>query len=299
MIKFIDIINNKSESAVLKKDELKVGEMLGEGKDSHVFKSRWLGTDVAIKYYRTSADKKQKSMTETFSAMNSFSNEVAIMMGLRHPNIIMFMGFGLDDESQFIVMEYMPRGSLFDVLGSKDELDSTMKRKFLNDILSGMRYIHERQPCILHLDLKTLNCLVDQDWTVKVSDFGIAQEQRRKYNQGFEGDELEETEKCFGTLQWLAPEAFGDNSAKTKQADMYSFGIVFWEIVTRRRPWKGMKRRVIAESVLEGLRPEILDSDGWNPKLKSLVDRCWNQDLRKRPSFKDISKELPTIEIPK
>ena len=301
---FVDAITNKGESAFVKSNELVLGKKLGVGRDGEVFKSSWLGTDVAVKYFRYSESKSQflsiqssnVSASKSIAGTHAFSNEVAIMMGLRHPNILTLMGFGVEPPSHFIVMEYMPKGSLFELLGSDENLPPKIKKEMAMGIANGLRFMHERNPTILHSDIKSLNILVDQDYTVKISDFGISRELRKKYaDMTDEDDSEDQVEKNQGTVQWLPPEAFAPNAVPTKQTDIYGFGVILWEISTRRRPWKGLRKRVVAEEIVKGKRPGVLESDQWPESLVKLVSLCWHQDPLKRPLFKSISKSLDRI----
>jgi serine/threonine-protein kinase CTR1 len=229
---FVKVITNKGESARLKDKELVLGEKIGGGYESEVFKSTWLGTEVAVKYFRYTgvaeafkSGESSSSYDSKNSNIKSFCNEVAIMMGLRHRNIITLMGFGISPPTQFIVMEYMPRGSLFDILGSKEVLTAAMKSQFVTDIVDGLLYLHEGKPPILHQDLKSLNLLVAEDWTIKIADFGIARELKRP--KASSEDVVEDTEESAdhgGTLQWLAPECLVPEFAPTKEMDIYALG---------------------------------------------------------------------------
>jgi serine/threonine protein kinase len=231
---FLNVITNKSEHAKVSKEQLILGQKLGGGIESEVFKSSWLGTDVAVKYFRYPENLKNFSSVKSATSydskdnLKSFCNEVAMLMGLRHKNIIMLMGFGVVLPSQFIVMEYMPKGSLFDVLASKDFIDAELKHKFITDIVDGLAYLHTGSPPILHQDLKSLNLLVDSDYTIKISDFGIAKELKTKklLENVNEMNETNENESIShgGTLQWLAPECIVDEIPPTKEADIYALG---------------------------------------------------------------------------
>ena len=149
------------------------------------------------------------------------------------------MGFGFSNPTQFIVMEYAPNGSLFDALGNlKNDFNSSRKATILSDITSGLAYLHEGRPPILHQDLKSLNILMDENWTAKIADFGIAKDLRQKKKQPklgeqrntIDGDEEDEESGAAhgGTLQWLAPECIVSEDVKpTKEMDIYALGYVF------------------------------------------------------------------------
>jgi hypothetical protein len=77
------------------------------------------------------------------------------------------------------------------------------------------------------------------------------------------------------------------------------FRVILWEIATRRRPWKGIKREVIISAILSGQRAEVLPEDNWNVEFTNLVDRCWHKNPANRPEFKVIIEDLKGIEIPR
>lgn len=109
-----------------------------------------------------------------------------------------------------------------------------------------MNYLHTFSPPIIHRDLKSYNLLVDENFCVKVTDFGLAKSMST------------ETAKTFcGTMPWTAPEIFKSDGYTTK-ADVYSFGIVMWELITREEPYEGMHRpQIIVGVSREGLRPKV------------------------------------------
>lgn len=224
MKQFINVITDKAKSAELRNKELVLGKRLGGGRESEVFQSSWLGVQVAIKYFLDEEPDENQENQENPSASSKskekfkgFSNEVAILMSLGHKNIVTFMGFGAP---QFIVMEYMPKGSLFHILGSKIALDKDLKHRLILDIISGMSYLHNGDPYIIHQDMKSLNLLVDDHWNVKISDFGIS---RQRYSKKEISNE-QESNSHGSTLQWLAPEYIKQDLIPLKEMDIYAFG---------------------------------------------------------------------------
>jgi len=148
----------------------------------------------------------------------------------------------------------------------------------------GMNYLHCSKPPILHRDLKSLNILLDDNWGVRVCDFGftVVKEQA-----------MSTTSKA-GTAQWMAPEVLKSGRSDEK-SDVFSFGIVLWELYTHQAPYPKMKSSIVVQKVLkEGLRPTI-------PKkcpesVSKLMRDCWNEDPEKRPTFQEIIHELETIQ---
>mgnify|MGYP002387471256 CR=1 FL=1 len=96
------------------------------------------------------------------------------MASLRHPNVVLFMGACYEKQHLAIVTEFMPNGTLHSVLHDADvDLDWSLRMRMLRDICCGMAFLHSNRPPILHRDLKSPNILVDADFRLKVSDFGL------------------------------------------------------------------------------------------------------------------------------
>jgi serine/threonine protein kinase len=215
MLNFVETITDKARTARVSDGELKIKGKIGQGTDSEVYESEWFGMKVAVKFFRYNVSDSDLDLDNDKDVIDSFSNEAAIMMGLRHPNIMNLMGFGIKPPQHFIIMKYMPRGSLFHVIGNKEiSLDADRKKQMMLGVASAMNYMHTRSPPVLHADMKSLNLLVDEDWSLCISDFGFSKELRKSYDE----------DRGCGTLQWLAPEGLDEKAKSTKEADVYGFG---------------------------------------------------------------------------
>ncbi len=146
----------------------------------------------------------------------------------------------------------------------------------MSQVATGMSQLHERN--IVHGDLKTSNLLIDRDgrnFTSVITDFGLSV---------FAGETL--TSAAF-TVHISPPEVLRDPRApRTQAGDVYAFGIVLLEIVTGRTAYAGLSRDMIRKSVLEGKRPPIPASVPAD--ICDLIQSCWAEDPRARPSFSDI-----------
>lgn len=149
------------------------------------------------------------------------------MESLRHPNIVLFYGACVKYPDLALVLEFCERKSLMNLLADKSVPLSWMdKRRIALEIARGMNYLHSFQPPIIHRDLKSLNVLIDEHLRAKIGDFGWTRPKADKM-----------TAK-IGTFQWMAPEVITSESYSEK-ADVYSFGIILWEIATREPPYRG------------------------------------------------------------
>ncbi|GJT19302.1 PAS domain-containing protein tyrosine kinase family protein [Tanacetum coccineum] len=144
-------------------------------------------------------------------------------------------------------------------------LQTTITSK-LSNLAHGMNYLHHHQPPIIHRDLKSSNLLVDKNWTVKVGDFGLSRIKRETYLN---------TKTGKGTPQWMAPEVLRNKQADEK-SDVYSYGVVLWEIVTKKIPWDNLDPvQVIGAVGFMNQRLEI--PNDVNPQWASLIGSCWSR----------------------
>jgi len=249
------------------------GTSLGTGSFGTVFKAELHGKPVAVKKLST-----QKFDDKT---LDDFRKEVAIMSTLRHPNVLLFMGACTQPGNLVIVTELMPRGSVYDLLRDRN-LKLSLKRKmlFAKDAALGVNWLHRSKPQFLHLDLKAANLLVDKNWTVKVADFGLSVVKKDAATK-------KEKHGPIGTPLWMAPEVLM-NKEYNEKADVYSFGIVLWEILSGNDPWAEIESLAeLVEAVcIDGRRP-ILPRD-IPPSLRDLINACWHGDMDQRPSFEEI-----------
>lgn len=147
-------------------DKLEFRELIGRGGSGEIWRCRWYNADVAVKLL-SSPFPDISSNRENDSRM--IEREIDILSGLRHHNIVQYLGACRTPHGWCLVMEYCRRGSLENMLHhhSEIELDVAKKLRFLEDIAQGMAYLHCQTPCIIHRDLKPANLLVADDFTVK------------------------------------------------------------------------------------------------------------------------------------
>ncbi|DAZ99413.1 TPA: hypothetical protein N0F65_004046 [Lagenidium giganteum] len=262
----------KNNSLHIDFSELKLAEMIGQGAFGTVHRATWRGTPVAVKIL--------VCQYLTADILEEFETEVQIMSILRHPNICLLMGACMEPPTRCLVIEYLPRGSLWNVLRQDVVIDYAKQMSFARDTALGMNYLHSFQPPILHRDLKSPNLLVDTSYAIKISDFGLARV--RAHFQTMTGN-------C-GTTQWMAPEVLAAEKY-TEKADVFSFGVVCWETITRACPYDGLCQIQAALGVLNNnLRPTI--PADCPPLLKKLMTLCWVSTPEKRPTFEAILEML-------
>ncbi|KAJ4964984.1 hypothetical protein NE237_016833 [Protea cynaroides] len=253
---------------------LKFGNKVASGSYGDLYKGAYCSQEVAIKVL------KPERVNENMQ--KEFAQEVFIMRKVRHKNVVQFIGACTQPPTLCIVTEFMSGGSVFDYLHKQRgvfKLPSLLKVAI--DVSKGMNYLHQKN--IVHRDLKAANLLMDENEVVKVADFGVARVQTQS------GVMTAET----GTYRWMAPEVI-EHKPYDHKADLFSFGIVLWELLTGKIPYEFLTPLQAAVGVVQkGLRPTIPKNT--HPKLSELLERCWQQDPNLRPDFSEIIEILQRI----
>lgn len=265
--------------------ELILLKSIGKGGSSEVWLGLYQKTQVAIK----------RQLSRQHKTLKEFEREVNFLVNIRHPNLLTFMGICLD-EPLSIITEYCSGGTLFNLLHTRKDAFVSWQQKLsiLKEISKGMLFLHSRN--FIHRDLKSLNVLMNSEINkpkdpvqVKISDFGLTREV----------DIEEMMTGKIGTSHWMAPEVLTSSKYSIK-ADVYSFSIVMYEVITREVPYKGKKQEEIRTQVtMNSLRPDLKQiPPSCPPKLVTLMTLCWKDDPEKRPSFSTILDLLNGINVP-
>ncbi|KAE8659297.1 Serine/threonine protein kinase, putative isoform 2 [Hibiscus syriacus] len=273
---------------VIKSADLEELRVLGSGTFGSVYHGKWRGTDVAIKRIKRSCFSEKPSKQDRKT--KDFWREAQILSNLHHPNVVAFYGVVPDGTRGTLatVTEYMVNGSLRNVLIKKDRsLDCRKKIIISMDAAFGMEYLHSKN--IVHFDLKCDNLLVNlkdlQRPICKVADFGLSRVKRNTLVSG----------GVRGTLPWMAPELLnGNNTHVSEKVDVYSFGILMWEILTEEEPYAHMHCGAIIGGIVQNtLRPPI--PEHCDPDWRKLMEQCWSHDPKSRPSFTEIANRLQSM----
>ncbi|XWS61823.1 hypothetical protein CRYUN_Cryun07bG0158300 [Craigia yunnanensis] len=254
--------DNESNSMVdceIHWEDLHLGEEVGQGSYAVVYHGIWNGSDVAVKVY-FSGEYKELTLLD-------YKKEIDIMRKLRHPNVLLFMGAVFSQERLAIVTEFLPRGSLFKTLHKNNQaLDVRRRMRMALDVARGMNYLHHRNPPIVHRDLKSSNLLVDRNWNVKVGDFGLSR---------WKNGTFLTTKSGRGTPQWMAPEVLR-NEPSNEKCDVFSFGVILWELMTVSIPWNNLNSLQVVGVV--GFMDRRLDlPEGLDPQVASIIRDCWRR----------------------
>ncbi|WOK99829.1 serine/threonine-protein kinase HT1 [Canna indica] len=260
--------------------QLFIGNKFASGSNSRIYRGIYKQRAVAVKMVRIpEQDEEKRQMLE-----KQFISEVAFLSRLYHPNIVQFIAACKKPPVYCIITEYMSQGTLRMYLHKKDPYSLSMETilRLALDISRGMQYLHSQG--VIHRDLKSHNLLLNDEMRVKVADFGTSCLETQ----------CRETKGNMGTYRWMAPEMIKEKPY-TRKVDVYSFGIVLWELTTAVVPYQGMTPVQAAYAVSEkNLRPPL--STSCSPVLNHLIKRCWSANPAKRPDFDYIVSALEKLD---
>jgi len=238
-------------------DEITEYHWLGSGAQGAVFFGRWKNKDIAIKKVRHECDA-----------------EIKHLKHLDHPNIVKFKGVCTQSSPFCLIMEFCPYGQLYEALRNGKEITPTLLVNWARQIADGMAYLHLFK--IIHRDLKSPNILVSNHETLKISDFGTWKQMSEK-----------SAKMTFtGTVSWMAPEVIRNDPCSEK-VDIWSYGVLVWELLTGEVPYKGVDYSALIWGV--GNNSLRLPVPTTCPEgFKLLLNLCWKSKANNRPSFRQV-----------
>ncbi|GFQ94714.1 mitogen-activated protein kinase kinase kinase 20, partial [Trichonephila clavata] len=227
--------------------------------------------------------------------------EAQVLSLLSHKNIIKFFGAVTISPNYCIITEFSENGSLFAFLGEQENnsmLNFEQILRWSYEIAAGMHYLHEEAPVkVIHRDLKSKNVVISADYVCKICDFGASRF-------------IDSTTKMSvaGTLPWMAPEVI-QCLPVSESCDVWSYGVVLWELLTHEVPFKGIEGFQVAWAVVEKeevayfIRRNLYSFfRDWTipkccpPRFAELMTACWRTDPKERPSFFEILKVLCSMQ---
>ncbi|KAL6073683.1 Myotubularin-like phosphatase domain [Balamuthia mandrillaris] len=237
------------------------------------------------------------AMAELSEKFQELRREVLLMSTLNHPNTVGLKGICLSLPSFLILTEFLPYGNLYDFIHkATGALDWGLRLRIVRDVAEGMNFLHSTIPPTIHRDLKTPNVLMastssSAPTVAKVADFGLSTQMTEARMKG----------RNVWNPVWLAPEIM-QNKEYTEKADVYSFGIIMWEVISLQHPFKEYTAEYDADSrledaIIQGLRPSVTFPEASeSPEYMSLMQACWDDDPSARPDFATIIQRLEAIQ---
>ena len=247
---------------------------------------------VAVKMLKASASQSTKKQ---------FEQEYRFMFRLNHPNVIHMLGI-CTEGTPFIMMEYMENGDLNQILKHQYSsiVDSTCapgdceitQQTLINmctQIASGMNYLTSNY--LVHRDIATRNCLVGEDFMVKIADFGMSRSLYESHYYIIKG-------QAILPIRWMASECYyGKFSAKT---DVWAFGCTMWEVfeLSKHEPYYGMTdQEVVHDATLEASRSILSSPEGCPEAVYEIMKSCWAHEASERATFEELFSKLSALNV--
>ncbi|XP_054978648.1 tyrosine-protein kinase Mer [Sorex araneus] len=282
-------LQNKLEDVVIDRNLLILGKILGEGEFGSVMEGSLNQPDGTSQKV---AVKTMKLNNFSQREIEEFLSEAACMKDFDHPNVIRLLGVCIEMSSQgipkpMVILPFMKYGDLHTYLlysrletGPK-HIPLQILLKFMVDIAQGMEYLSNRN--FLHRDLAARNCMLRDDMTVCVADFGLSK-------KIYSGDYYRQGRIAKMPVKWIAIESLADR-VYTSKSDVWAFGVTMWEIATRgMTPYPGVQNHEMYDYLLHGHRlkqPEDCLDD-----LYEIMYSCWRSEPLERPSFSTLRIQL-------
>ncbi|OCF72595.1 TKL protein kinase [Kwoniella mangroviensis CBS 8886] len=272
------------EDSIIKPSQLIKLEKIGSGGFKDVFVGKLRGRKVAISEFRGH-----------LSEMDI--RELKLLAEFSHPNIVRFRGICIPEDSTHVpcmlVSELCENGDLFDYIRN---VPCPSLRRVLNlmlDIARGLEYLHTRKPSIIHRDCKSSNILINRSGQAKVGDFGLARVKNSTRSM---------IRSLVGTVNWQAPELWHPHPRYDYKVDVFSAGMVYWEMMSgwigdKKYPWEGHNEHYIYDVVgAKQKRPSVAGlRKHWGDEPVNLMERMWHQDPAERPTMTDVVADLESL----
>lgn len=268
---------------------------LGEGEFCEVYASSLNNENVAVKVLRKTKHDKQ--------SINGVEIEQQILMKLNHPNVIKLIGYGQIENLPFIVLEKL-KDILSNIMPNDQSQSWFVKRKLKNlwplqrsynyalQLAKALEYCHTCSGhVIMHRDLKPNNIGITYDDRLVLFDFGLAHE----WDQTTPVTEFCKLTGMTGSLRYMSPEValckpYGLTS------EVFSFSIIFWQLISHKTPFAAHDADTFIKYVCrESVRPIIKEKWKLPTNMKTLLQSCWHENPKERPSFAEIVKELEKV----
>lgn len=261
-------------------DRYEIIKSIGEGGMANVYLANdvILNRLVAVKILRG-------NLAEDEKFIRRFQREAIAASSLNHPNIVEIYDVGEDNGKYFIVMEYVEGKTLKSLIKKRGALTLTEVIDIMLQLTSAITHAHESY--IIHRDIKPQNVIIMEDGRVKIMDFGIASQLKRQ--------ELTQTNSIMGTVYYLPPEQ-ASGLATTAKSDIYSLGILMYELVTGHVPFKGDSPVEVALKQMKDPLPSITDAYPEIPQSieNIILKACAKNPKNRYENVKDMHDDLLT-----
>ncbi|GAW79020.1 protein kinase [Plasmodium gonderi] len=260
---------------LIEKSSFEIIELISEGSFGTVYKAKWNGKMVAVK-------KSQIQMS--LEGMRSIVREINTYRSVSHENIVKYHGVCIDQSFIGLILEYIPKGNVFDLLyNSTSVVPYETRIHMAFQLVSVLHYLHSVKG-IVHRDLKTSNFLFDEEYNIKICDFG----KTRKLSK--DGKII--LEDNGGSPRYMAPECFIEGNSIDEKSDIWGLACCLIEIFASQIPFQHIKQKedVVIEILVNKQKPNIPNC--FHPKLYELLEKSFSTNPEERPSCSEYLKLL-------
>ncbi|XP_067941219.1 tyrosine-protein kinase ABL1-like isoform X3 [Watersipora subatra] len=269
-------VSPKEDKWEIERTDIQMKHRLGGGQYGDVYEAFWM------KYNRTVA---VKTLREEHMNIADFLAEAGVMKRMKHPNLVQLLGVCTRQAPLYIITEYMSHGNLLDHLRKTkhEDMGPSVLMYIASQIAAGMQYLESHS--FVHRDLAARNCLVGDNNTVKVADFGLARMMQDGTYTAHVGAKF--------PIKWTAPEGLAYNKFSIK-SDVWAFGVLLWELATYgMSPYPGIDMTEVYHLLDKGYRMER--PEGCPIDVYHLMRRCWMWEPKDRPTFRDARHMLDNM----
>ncbi|CAD2110007.1 protein kinase, putative [Plasmodium vinckei petteri] len=261
---------NIPQNEMIEKNDIEIMEFISEGSFGAIYKAMWNNQIIALKKFNPSM---------TLEGMRSIAREINAYRSISHKYIVKYYGVCIDSDFIGIILEYFHKGNVFDTLHKGGfNLSYEMRLRICTQLAEAMKYLHEEKK-LVHRDLKTSNILFDNEYNIKVCDFG------KTMKLSDNGTVI--LEDNGGSLGYMAPECFIEGNAITEKSDMWGLSCCFIEIFSNQVPFQNIKEKedIVVEILVNKKKPNI--PTWFNPEFTKILKRSFSTNPSKRPSCQE------------
>lgn len=256
----------------------KRGALIGEGTFGKVYKGMNERTGELL------AVKQLSIMDGSEEDVRGLQKEISVMWHLDHDNIVRYLGTARSERYLFIVLEYVPGGSIANMLQQFGSFEEKLTRRFTMQILRGVEYLHAKG--IIHRDIKGGNVLVSNEGVAKLADFGCSRQVTQMCTASME----ESLQAIRGSVPWMAPEMI-KQTGQTFTSDIWSVGATVIEMGTGKPPWPEFRNNLAALFHVATSTTPPTPPAHFSDKCKTFLKRCFCMDPKERPAASTLASD--------
>lgn len=280
----MDIKVRLMPSEVIRWSELEVLRPISTGSFGAVFLAKYKDTEVSVKRCIIGPD---GSMTK--EQLHNLEREINTYRALNHPLIVKYIGCVIEHPNLAIVTEYVPNGNVFDLLYMRRmNLPAAIRLKIAWQVTVAIEYMHSCCPIVIHRDLKTQNLVLDEEYSVRLCDFG-------KTQMMMSDEQLPLQPDNGGSPRYMAPECFQPNSFLTEKVDIWSLGCCLVEVFGGPLPYEETPQMAQVVNLMLRHRQPPLVPPWFTPEVKPMLSGCFDFNPETRLTSREVCEVLSRV----